>query len=106
VEKMESEEKADTSTLEKTGHLYFGPTPTGKLAKPVGFPAAWSRLSKLYGQWRERSRAGLTTRVAALFHSLIESAKLCGVEPRGYLGEAARRTIRSQGTVTLPRDFK
>ncbi len=26
AEKMESEEKADISTLEKTGHLYFGPT--------------------------------------------------------------------------------
>jgi len=24
---MESEEKPDISTLEKTGHLYFGPTP-------------------------------------------------------------------------------
>jgi len=27
---MESEEKADISTLEKTGHLYFGPTQTLK----------------------------------------------------------------------------
>ena len=49
MEKMESEEKADISTLEKTGHLYFGPTPTGKLARPVGLPAAWRRLLKLYG---------------------------------------------------------
>ena len=43
---------------------------------------------------------------AALFYSLIESAKLAGVEPRAYLGEAARRAIRNPGTVTLPRDFK
>jgi hypothetical protein len=42
----------------------------------------------------------------ALFYSLIESAKLCGVEPRAYLSEAARRAIRNPGTVTLPRDFK
>ena len=37
---------------------------------------------------------------------LIESAKLCGVEPRAYLGEAARRAIRSAGAVTLARDLK
>jgi len=41
-----------------------------------------------------------------LLYSLIESAKLCGVEPRAYLSEAARRAIRDPGTVTLPRDFK
>ncbi len=38
--------------------------------------------------------------------SLIEPAKLCGEEPRAYLGEAARRAIRNPGTVTLARDFK
>ena len=30
----------------------------------------------------------------------------CGVEPRAYLGEAARKAIRDSGTVTLPRDLK
>jgi hypothetical protein len=45
-------------------------------------------------------------RVAALFYSLIESAKLAGVGPRAYLGEAARRAIRNPGTVTLARDLK
>ncbi len=34
------------------------------------------------------SRSERGTRVAALFYSLIESAKLAGVEPRAYLGEA------------------
>ncbi len=34
------------------------------------------------------SRSERGTRVAALFYSLIESAKLCGVEPRAYLREA------------------
>ncbi len=52
------------------------------------------------------SRSERGTRVAALFHSLIESAKLVAVEPRAYLGEAARRAIRNSGTVTLPRDLK
>jgi hypothetical protein len=54
-----------------------------------------------YGSWSERG-----TRVAALFYSLIESAKLAGVEPRAYLGQAARRAIRNPGTVTLARDLK
>ena len=54
-----------------------------------------------YGSRPERG-----TRVAALFYSLIESAKLGGVEPRAYLSEAARRAIRNPGMATLPRDFK
>ena len=41
-----------------------------------------------------------------MFDSLIESAKLCGAEPRAYLGEATRRAIRNAGTVSLPRDLK
>ena len=44
--------------------------------------------------------------MAALFYSLIESAKLAGVEPRAYLGEAACRATRNPGTVMLPRDFQ
>jgi hypothetical protein len=44
--------------------------------------------------------------VAALLYSLMESAKLAGVEPRAYLGEAARQAIRNPGAVTLARDFK
>jgi transposase len=44
--------------------------------------------------------------VAALFYSLIESAKLCGVEPRAYLREATLRAVRNPGTATLARDFK
>jgi hypothetical protein len=44
--------------------------------------------------------------VAAPFYSLFESAKLGGVDPRAYFGEAARRAIRNPGAVTLPRDFK
>ena len=39
------------------------------------------------------ARAG--KRGLPVFYSLIESAKLAGVEPRAYLGEAARRGIRS-----------
>lgn len=50
-----------------------------------------------------KSRRG--TEVAALFYSLIESAKLVGVNPHHYLEEAARRAIENPGTVTLPRDL-
>jgi hypothetical protein len=36
---------------------------------------------------------------------VIESAKLCGVEPRAYLREATLRAVRDPGTVTLARDL-
>jgi hypothetical protein len=39
-------------------------------------------------------------------YSLIESAKLCGVEPRAYLRETTLRAVRNAGTVTLARDLK
>jgi transposase len=52
------------------------------------------------------SRSERGTRVAALFYSLIESAKLCGVEPRAYLCEATLRAARNSGVATLVRDFK
>jgi transposase len=47
-----------------------------------------------------RSRRG--TEVAALFYSLIESAKLCGVEPKTYLLRTLRAALATPGTVTLP----
>jgi transposase len=52
------------------------------------------------------SRSERGTRVAALFYSLIESAKLAGVEPRAYLREATLRAVRNPGTVTRARDLK
>jgi transposase len=51
------------------------------------------------------SRSERGTQVAALFYTLIESAKLTGVEPDRYLREAATRAIDAPGTVTLPRDL-
>ena len=48
------------------------------------------------------SRSQRGTEVAALFYSLIESAKLCGVEPKAYLLQAAAAALRTRGTVTLP----
>jgi hypothetical protein len=42
------------------------------------------------------------TDVAALFYSLIEFAKLCGVEPKAYLLRALNAALVSPGTATLP----
>jgi hypothetical protein len=41
-----------------------------------------------------------------VFYSLIESTKLCGVEPRGYLREATVRAVWNPGMVTLARELK
>ena len=51
------------------------------------------------------SRSARGTRVAAVCYSLLESAKLAGVEPAAYLAEATRRAIANPGTVTLPHDL-
>ena len=51
------------------------------------------------------SRSERGTQVAALCSSLLESAKLAGVDPARYLAEATRRAIATPGTVTLPRDL-
>jgi transposase len=48
------------------------------------------------------SRSKRGTQVAALFYSLVESAKLCGVEPKAYLLRALRAALATPGTVTLP----
>jgi transposase len=51
------------------------------------------------------SRSMRGTKVAAQLYSLVETAKLAGIDPREYLAEATRRAIANPGTVTLPRDF-
>jgi len=51
------------------------------------------------------SRSERGTQVAALCYSLLESAKLAGVEPAAYLAAATRPAIATPGTVTLPREL-
>ncbi len=51
------------------------------------------------------SRSKRGTEVAALFYSLIESAKLCSVEPKQYLLRATRAALGDRTAVTLPRDL-
>lgn len=50
------------------------------------------------------SRSERGTDVAALFYSLIESAKLAGVEPDAYLRGAARQAIRGE-RISLPHEL-
>jgi transposase len=50
------------------------------------------------------SRSERGTEVAALFYSLIESAKLAGVEPDAFLRAAARQGIRGE-RIALPHEF-
>ena len=50
-----------------------------------------------------RSRRG--TEVAALYYSLIETAKLLGVEPQAYLLEATSAAMKEPGRVSLPSDL-
>jgi transposase len=52
------------------------------------------------------SRSKRRTEVAALFYSLIESAKLCGADPKAYLLQAARAALASAGAVTLPQALR
>ena len=49
-----------------------------------------------------RSRRG--TEVAALFYSLLESAKLCGVEPKAYLRGAVMAALRGE-RIMLPHEM-
>ncbi len=51
------------------------------------------------------SKSQRGTEVAALYYSLVESAKLTGVDPGTYLEEAARRAIATPGTATLPHEL-
>jgi len=60
----------------------------------------WGMVVGRKNHYGSRSQRG--TEVAALFYSLIESTKLCGVEPRRYLSMATRAALENPGTVTLP----
>ena len=52
------------------------------------------------------SKSARGTVVAATLYSLVESAKVAGVDPVAYLVEVATRAKRTPGAVLLPDDFK
>ena len=51
------------------------------------------------------SRSKRGTEVAALFYTMMETAKLSGVDAAAYLREAATRAIKKPGTITLPNNL-
>ena len=51
------------------------------------------------------SRSKRGTEVAALFYTMMETAKLSGIDARTYLRQAATRAIKKPGAVTLPSDL-
>src|SRR6266446_7249883 len=52
------------------------------------------------------SRSERGTEVAALFYSLLESAKLAGIEPKLYLHTATRTALENPKAVSLPYDLR
>ena len=48
------------------------------------------------------SRSKRGTEVTALFYTLVESAKLCGVEPKEYLLRATRTALKKPGVTLMP----
>jgi hypothetical protein len=51
------------------------------------------------------SRSKQGTEVAAILYSLVESAKLAGVNPTQYLREAAKRVLADPADVVLPHEL-
>jgi transposase len=51
------------------------------------------------------SRSQRGTEVAALFYSLIDSAKLAGVEPKAYLMRATQTVLSNRSAILLPKDL-
>lgn len=51
------------------------------------------------------SRSQRGTEVAAIFYTVIETAKLCGVDPATYLRRAAVAAIEHPGHATLPHEL-
>ncbi len=52
------------------------------------------------------SKSARGTQMAAILYTLVETAKVSGIDPIAYLIEAATRARRTTGAVLLPADFK
>jgi len=52
------------------------------------------------------SKSARGTEVAAIFYSLIESAKLCGLNPKEYLLAATKAALENPGTALLPHELR
>ena len=51
------------------------------------------------------SKSKRGTEVAAILYSLLETAKLCGIDPVLYLRTVVERALEEPGSVTLPEDL-
>lgn len=51
-----------------------------------------------------KSKRGIE--VAAIFYTLLETAKLCGVDPSRYLRAALQHALENPGSALLPQDFR
>jgi transposase len=87
----------------------------GRLTAFVGDPVVWLDNNPteraLRGPVLGRrnhfgSKSVRGTEMAAILYSLVETAKVCGIDPTAYLVEVATRTRRTPGAVLLPADFK
>ena len=52
------------------------------------------------------SRSVRGTEVAAVYNSLLDTAKLGGLDPKDYLLQAARAAIEEPGVAILPQDLR
>lgn len=104
------------------------PLPGSGLASAIGYMTSlWPLLTRfledpevpLDNNWTERALRGPVvgrknhygahsrrgTEVAALFYTMIETAKLRGVDPKTYLRRAVQAALARPGTATLPTDI-
>ncbi len=51
------------------------------------------------------SKSKRGTEVAAIFYSLLETAKLCGIDPVLYLRTVIEKALQDPGAVTMPEDL-
>jgi len=68
--------------------------------------AGWTTMQQGWkGEWplRQQVSAGYRGGGAALFYSLIETARLRGEDPGHYLRRAALTALENLGTLTLPK---
>ncbi len=82
--------------------IWAGVPKQGLLLRPAdAFMIPFSRCTgPVLRELRHGSQAECGIPVAALCCSLLESAKLVGVEPRTDLGEATQRAVWNPGTLT------
>ena len=88
-----------------TRRLWLRATPTQhNPGRGIAPPSACSavRLSAGKNHYGSRSRRG--TEVAAILYSLVESAKLNGLDPRDYLRTAVHAALRGE-QIPLPHEL-